>query len=137
MIRRNNKRLYESIMKDIAKTVKRHLNESNNGIKVWPKEKLTPNDILSTNEKDVYKCQFFIDLYKAFKKYEILEDYPTIKPNSLLLITAKYYNQGNRSYAEFYFDDDELESNFGLEYEYDIEESIYDYCDKINFRRLI
>jgi hypothetical protein len=30
MIKRNNKRaLYESIMKDVAKTVKRHLNERN------------------------------------------------------------------------------------------------------------
>ena len=26
-MRRNNRRLYESIMKDVAKTVKRHLNE--------------------------------------------------------------------------------------------------------------
>ncbi len=30
MIRRNNKRLYESIMKDVAKAVKRHINESEN-----------------------------------------------------------------------------------------------------------
>ena len=31
MIRRNNRKLYESIMKDIAKTVKRHLNENDGG----------------------------------------------------------------------------------------------------------
>ena len=69
MIRkRNNKRaLYESIMRDVAKTVKRHLNENNNGFKVWPKEKLTPNDISNTNREDEYTCQFYVDLYKAFK----------------------------------------------------------------------
>ena len=32
MLRRNNKRLYESIMRDVAKTVKRHLNEDSNKI---------------------------------------------------------------------------------------------------------
>jgi len=30
MIRKNNKRLYESIIRDVAKTVKKHLNEDNN-----------------------------------------------------------------------------------------------------------
>ena len=29
MIRKNNKKLYESIMRDVAKTVKRNLNERN------------------------------------------------------------------------------------------------------------
>ena len=29
-MRRNNRKLYETIMKDVAKTVKRHLNEGTN-----------------------------------------------------------------------------------------------------------
>ena len=57
MIRkRNNRRLYESIMRDVAKTVKKHLNENANNYKIWPKEKLTSDDLVSTNERDVYEC---------------------------------------------------------------------------------
>ena len=139
MRKRNNRRLYESIMRDVAKTVKKHLNENtNNNYKIWPKEKLTSDDLVSTNERDVYECQFYIDLYKALRKYGILQNYPTIKPNSLILITAQYYDQGSRSSAEFYCDEDDLNTNFDLEYDYDIQEAIFEYCnDKINFKKLI
>lgn len=33
--RRNNRKLYESIMKDVAKTVKKHLNENVNEYYIW------------------------------------------------------------------------------------------------------
>ena len=45
MIRKNNKRLYESIMKDVARTVKRHLNEKAIDINAFYDQKPNNYDI--------------------------------------------------------------------------------------------
>ena len=51
MIKRNNKRLYESIMRDVAKIVKKHLNESVNPLSELFDEYET--DILNVSDFDL------------------------------------------------------------------------------------
>ena len=72
MIRRNNKRvLYESIMKDVAKTVKRHLNEGNQNLKIIPTNKLKLNKdftITAFEPYETYECDAYVDIFKIIKK---------------------------------------------------------------------
>lgn len=58
----SNKRLYESIMRDVARTVKRHLNEDNGFF-----QKIQPNDILPKPILDLKK------LGERYVKAEVLD----------------------------------------------------------------
>ena len=72
MIRKkNNRRLYESIMKDVAKTVKRHLNEGNQNLKIIPTNKLKLNKdftITAFEPYETYECDAYVDIFKIIKK---------------------------------------------------------------------
>ena len=50
MRRTNNKRLYESIMKDVSKIVKRHLNEEKNILELATETQLSIDKFLNDNE---------------------------------------------------------------------------------------
>ena len=62
--RNSNKRLYETIIKDVAKTIKRHLNESNNII-VYPNPGYITADMVEFDYKNSYTAAnvtVYIDL---------------------------------------------------------------------------
>jgi len=72
--RNSNKALYESIMKDVAKTVKKHLNEANTNININDinyddfKDIIPDNDIIKEHRKFVVK-------FNNIKKKLFLDDY--------------------------------------------------------------
>jgi galactitol-specific phosphotransferase system IIB component len=70
----NNKRLYESIMRDVAKTVKKYLNEANTNININNinyddfKDIIPDNDIIKEHRK-------FLVKFNNIRKKLLLNDY--------------------------------------------------------------
>lgn len=75
MLRKNNKRLYESIIRDVAKTVKKHLNESKvNNPNVFRNISMsTYRKWLNTSDDLVNQLKKQGELYQGMDFYEAAE----------------------------------------------------------------
>ena len=117
--RNNNKSLYESIIKDVSKVVKKHLNEmAATGIKTIPMQKLTADDYEwdMLNSGDEGEAIVNVDLYLLIKKHidiflnygmDYINDYlKSIKndPERIQQITVRREERGSASVSEAWFD---------------------------------
>ena len=123
--RRNNKRLYESIMRDIAKTVKRHLNENYKNKIIYPYIENITKDMLSifpnqSEDKDYISITIYVDLRQL-----------NINPR-------KYLNTGylvpiDIHYSIDYINDNNSTINFNIydddKFSQDILDAVYEYID--------
>ena len=85
-MKRNNKRLYESIMKDVAKTVKRHLNENYGSIR---NDKINFDELNSISEYNL-SC-----LQKDIKKLKQMKDVNMFTPIIFETMQGEYYIIGD------------------------------------------
>jgi hypothetical protein len=73
MIRRNNKRLYESIMKDISKTVKRYLKEGNSSDYRYSDYRYSDEDENSFKHYIIIEFIYNGDFYKETIKVDDID----------------------------------------------------------------
>ena len=90
-MRRNNKKLYESIMKDVSKKVKKHLNES---IEPFTEEEL--NDI-DWERKDELEDE----LYKMFRNNQIVNYFDKDEIYFYMFVYLQIFLDNNKS-SEIY-----------------------------------
>ena len=130
MIRkRNNKRaLYESIMKDVSKTVKRRLNENNNDKIIYPYLENMTKDMLyispnNRGNKDFISVTVYVDLRKL-----------NINPRKF--INTGYLVPIDVIYDIDYINDDNTIIDFNIydnnEFSQDILDAVYEYMDDEN-----
>ena len=141
-MKRNNKALYEQIMRNIAKQVKKALNESvEESNKVIPFDCLTVEDFDSEahNTYEDFWCNCKIDLCEVIKRHK--DDFNWIEnldgylnwlqgqPDNLQDFRVTYqYNEGTMFYYEIPEVPEDLIDEFGIgdDYEQFFDESLYD-----------
>ena len=145
-MRRNNKVLYEQIMRNVSREVKRALNEGKDtSEKIIPFDKLNRRDYIQDNDirkQDHIYCKCKIDYYAIFKKpkfrKEVLEYIDKSVYDAFLnalenddrrigdITLDYYYNDGG--YSTYYFNIPEFDEDIVPENS-DPDSTVYGICD--------